>query len=101
MPVAVSLYSEHLGEIKRFLESYYGKEIGLEEDVDQWIYIYSKPMEALDMISAVMDNSDFYQIGLEIQIGEGRVHQVTVENHNDIVKSIIYLYYEDKVCENT
>lgn len=101
MPIVVSLWSRKPREIKRFLESYYEKDVNMDEDVEQWMYVYRKPMNAVDLISAIIDNNDKYEINLCIQVDKGDVHPVTVENHNDIIKSIIYLYYEEQPCEVT
>ena len=95
MSISVSLWSRKSGEIKRFLESYYEKHVMMDEDVDQWVYVYSRPLEAVDMISAVMDNNDRYDISICIQVDKHDVHPVTFENHNDIIKGIFQLYYRD------
>ncbi|MCX8131639.1 MAG: hypothetical protein N3I35_16290 [Clostridia bacterium] len=97
MSIAVNLWSKRTGEIKRFLESYYEKNIIMDDDVDQWIYIYNKPLDAIDMISAVMDNNDKYEICMCIQVDKGDLHPVTYENHNDIIKGILYLFYTENV----
>jgi hypothetical protein len=96
MSITVNLWSKKNGEIKRFLEKYYGRQLVMDEDVDQWIYIYRKPVDAVDLISAVIDNNDKYQIFMYLQVDEGDIHPVTVENHNDIIKGIFYLFYEDE-----
>jgi hypothetical protein len=95
MAISVNLWSNKTGEIKRFLERYYEKNIRMDEDVDQWIYVYNKPLEAVDLISVVIDNNDKFQISMCIQVDEGDVHPVTMENHNDIIKGIFYLFYEE------
>ena len=97
MAVSVNLWSKKQGEIRRFLESYYQKEIDIDEDVEQWIYVYNKPLNSVDIISAVMDNSDKFQICMYIQIDKGDVHLVTVENHNDIIRGIFELFYTENV----
>lgn len=95
MAVLLSLWSRKNGEIKRFLDRFYEKDVKLDEDVDRWMYVYNKPLDAVDMISTVMDNSDKYQIGVCIQIDRGDVHTVTAENLNDIIKGIFCLFYEE------
>lgn len=95
MAIVVNLWSRRNGEIKRFLERFYEKEIKMDEDVDQWIYVYNKPLDAVDMISTVIDNNDKYQISVCVQVDKGDVHPVTVENHNDIIKGIFYLFYNE------
>ncbi len=97
MDVSVNLWSKKPGEIKKFLERYYQKSISMDDDVDQWIYIYRKPLDCIDIISALMDNNDKYQISMYIQIDKGDIHLVTNENHNDIIKGVFDLFYEEKV----
>ena len=95
MAITVNLWSGKSGEIKRFLESYYGKNITMDEDVGQWIYVFRKPVDAVDMISAIMDNNDKFRIGMYLQVDEGDLHPVTFENHNDIIKGIFHLFYNE------
>lgn len=93
MSITVSLWSKKHGEIKRFLERFYQKETGIDEDVEKWIYVYNNPLKSTEIISAVLDNSDIFDIHLFIQINDGQLHYVTIENYNDIIKSIFQLYY--------
>ncbi|HEX3028881.1 MAG TPA: hypothetical protein VHT34_06175 [Clostridia bacterium] len=95
MSIAVSLWSNKVGELKNFLERYYQKDVKMEEDVGQWVYIYSKPLDAIDIISAAIDNNDKYKLGICIQIDKGDLHNITVENHNDVIKGILQLYYKE------
>jgi len=95
MAITVTMWSGKIGDIKKFLDKYYGKNVKIDGDVDQWIYVYNKPLEAIDIISAIMDNNDKYSISLCIQIDKGDIHPVTYENHNDIIKGILYLFYEE------
>lgn len=95
MVVAVNLWSSKTGEIKRFLEKYYEKEVVMDEDVGQWVYIYKKPLDAVDMISAVIDNNDKYQLNMFIQVDMEQIHPITTENHNDVIKGLFCLFYEE------
>lgn len=94
MKVVVNLWSNREGEIKKFLESYYEKEIDMDSGVMKWIYTYNNPLEAVDIISAVVDNSDKYKIAVCIQADEeGILYPVTSENHNDVVIGMFQLFY--------
>lgn len=93
MSITVSMWSGKSGEIKRFLKSFYQKEVKSEEDISQWIYVYNKPLEAIDIISALMDNKDKYKISMFIQIDRGDLYLINEYNHNDIVKSLIQLVH--------
>jgi hypothetical protein len=95
MAITVNLWSRKSGEIKRFLEKYYGKKVMMDEDVGQWIYVFRKSVDAVDMISAIMDNNDKFQIWIYLQVDDGDIHPVTFENHNDIIKGIFHLFYNE------
>jgi hypothetical protein len=95
MAISVCLWSRRAGEIKRFLERYYDKEIDMDEDVGKWIYVYHKPLEAVDIISVIIDNDDKFKLSVCIQVDEGDVRPVTEENYNDIIKGIFYLFFDE------
>jgi hypothetical protein len=95
MAVVVNLWSKRTGEIKRFLESYYKKEMNMDEDIDRWIYVYNKPLDSVDIISALMDNNDKYEISMCIQVDTGDIYYITAQNHNDIIKGMFCLFYEE------
>jgi len=94
MKVVVNLWSNIEGEIKKFLESFYDKEVIIDNDVTKWIYAYSNPLEAVDIISAVVDNNDKYKIAVCIQADEGALYLVTSENHNDVIRGMFQLFYK-------
>lgn len=96
MYVTVNLTSRKTGAIKYFLEKFYQKELDIDEGVEQWIYIYKKPLEAIEMISTVMDNSDKHKISVFVQVDKNDIHPITYENYNDIIKALLYLYYKEK-----
>lgn len=95
MAVEVSLWTWKHGELKKFLERYYQRSMNMEEDVDKWVYVYHKPLDAVDIISAVIDNNDQYQISICIKIDKGDVYPVTPENYNNIIKDMFCLFYKD------
>ena len=107
MSLTVNLWSRKNGELERFLESYYDGETGYEyiEEIEQtehieggeWSCVYKRPLEAVDMISAVMDNNDRYQILICVQIDEGQMHIVTPENYNEVIRDLFLLFYNESV----
>lgn len=97
MSLTVNLWSRKNGELKRFLESYYDMDMDLNEDEAEWYRKYGKPLEAVDIISAVMDNSDKYQINICIQVNDGQLHHITPENHNEVIRDIFQLFYNENV----
>lgn len=94
MSLTVNLWSLKEGELKRFLESYYENEIQLLNE-DGWICEYIRPVEAVDIISAAIDNNDKYQIVICIQIDGGQLFHVTPDNMNEIIKDIFLLFYNE------
>ncbi|HHV59914.1 MAG TPA: hypothetical protein GXX49_06440 [Clostridiaceae bacterium] len=94
MSITVSLWSKKRGEIKRFLERFYEREMDIDIDLEKWVYIYNKPLMSVDLISAVLDNNDDFDIYLFLQVNDGQFHFVTEENKNDIIKSLFQLYYD-------
>lgn len=95
--LTVNMWSRKKGEIKRFLECYYDRQIGIDEKRTEWECCFSKPTEAVDVISALIDNSDKYQISMCIQVNGGQLHHITIDNHNDIIKGIFQLFYNENV----
>ena len=41
----------------------------------------------MDIISAVIDNSDRFQLSMYIQLHDGRLYRVTEANHNDVIRT--------------
>lgn len=95
MAAIVSLWSSKTGEIKRFLDRYCEKDMHIGDDVKQWIHVYNNPLDAIDIISVVIENDEIYQLSLCIQVDSGDLYRVTRENHNDIIKGLLYVFYEE------
>jgi len=95
MKLKINLWSRKNGELKRFLESYYDRPVDVKEDAGEWTCTYVKPLDAVDMISAVIDNNDKYHLILCIQLDEGQMHFINSDNHNDIIKDMYNLFYNE------
>lgn len=94
MPVIVNLLSSNEGTLKNFLDSFFEKNSKLDEDVVEWIGIYNKPLEAIDMMTAVIDNTEKYDIRLRVSMDAGLLVDVSQNNINDIIKFMFYRFYE-------
>jgi len=95
MSLTVNLWSRKNGDLKRFLESYFDREMDINENTMDWSYCYRKPLEAVDIISAAMDNCDKYQIYICIMFNGDQLHIVTPENHNEVIRDIFQLFYHE------
>ncbi len=92
MSLTVNLWSRKEGELKKFLSSYYECEVEIADEAEGWFHEYKKPVDAVDIISAVIDNSDRFQIAMYIQLNDGQLYHVTEANHNDVIRDIFMLF---------
>lgn len=95
MPITVNLSSESEGIIKSFLDRYYEKDTKIDTDVSEWINVFNKPLEAIDLITSVVDNSDSFDIQLMVCMDIGILIEVTQENVNDIIRFMLFRYYKE------
>ena len=91
--ITISLWSTEQGEILRFLESFYQKNIKIEACSRRWIKEFYNPLDSIDIISALMDNNYKYEILMYIHMENGYLHKITTDNYNDIIKDILKLFY--------
>lgn len=95
MSVIVNLVSNTTGTLKSFLDSFFEKDSNIDEDVVEWISIYNEPLEAIDIMTALIDNVEKYDIKLFISMDAGLYIEVTSENINDIIKFMFFRFYKD------
>lgn len=91
MKPTINFYSEKYGEIKRFLDLYYSKNLFLENDL-----VYNQEFEnAIDMIeiiSCFVDNNNKFQINLWISLDDNIYICVTDNNIDNLIKYIYERY---------
>lgn len=87
MNAIINLYSENSGEIKKFLEAFFSKNIDLVDDLF-WECKYDNPIDMIELISCFMDNKENFKINLWISIDNGIFINVTDDNLEDIIKYI-------------
>ena len=81
----ISLYCENENLLSTFLNKYYNKDIpNTMEDIS-----FDNPIELVDLISVVIDNTDKYPISACINLDEDIYIKITNSNINEIIK---YLY---------
>jgi hypothetical protein len=93
--ITVCISAETEGEIKKFLEKFYGEKVHMDNDVDEWSYVYDNPLESVDIISTLMDNRHEYELDLSVSINEEEPHIVTDDNYNDVIKGVFCLFYNN------
>lgn len=87
MKSIINLYSETSGEIKKFLELFYSKDITLTNDLF-WENSYNEPIDMIELISCFIDNKDKFDINLWISLDDGVFINITDHNLDEIIKYI-------------
>lgn len=88
----VNLYSSKLGEIYRFLNTFFeNKEFDIPNDL-KWEKIYYNPIELADIIGAFIDNNDKYDISMWISLDEDIFINVTDSNSDKIIRYLFERY---------
>lgn len=81
----LNLYCKDQNELSTFLERFYNKKF--EKSIEN--ITFENPIEMVDLISAVIDNNDKYNISAWINLDEDIFIKISNSNLNDIIK---YLY---------
>lgn len=88
MGIIVSLYSSEKNEIKKFLYSFYKKNIQINNDL-KWEHHYENATESADIIGTFIDNNEKFKINMWVSLDEGFFINVTDFNADKIIR---YLY---------
>ena len=81
----LNLYCKDQTELSTFLERFYNKKF--ENSIEN--ITFENPIEMVDLISAIIDNNDRYNISAWINLDEDIFIKISNSNLNDIIK---YLY---------
>ena len=88
MSSVVSLYSVKVGEINRFLSSFFNENFYLDNDLE-WKKFFDNPVEMSDIVGAFIDNKDSYDANMWVNIDPEISINVTEHNADSIIR---YLY---------
>lgn len=81
----LNLYCKDQNELSSFLERFYNKKF--EKSIKN--ITFDNPIEMVDLISAIIDNNDKYNISAWINLDEDIFIKISNSNLDDIIK---YLY---------
>lgn len=81
----LNLYCKDPNELSSFLERFYNKKF--EKSIEN--ITFDNPIEMVDLISAIIDNNDKYNISAWINLDEDIFIKISNSNLDDIIK---YLY---------
>ena len=91
MNTLINFYSEKKGEIKKFLELYYSKNINISDNYF-WKKEFENPIDMIDIMSCFIDNNDKFQMNLWISLDKDIYICITDSNLNKIIKYIYERY---------
>ena len=81
----LNLYCKDQNDLSSFLERFYNKKF--EKSIEN--ITFDNPIEMVDLISAIIDNNDKYNISAWINLDEDIFIKISNSNLDDIIK---YLY---------
>jgi len=88
MAIVLNLISEKKYIIQNFLESYFEKDMLADAQTYEWSYTLSEPLDAINIISAVLDNN-LRDLEVWISFDPNVFLKVKSDNYNDIIKYIV------------
>lgn len=87
MNTIVNLYSDKIGEIKRFLNMFYNKDVSNINDY-KWENIYDNPVEISDIIGTFIENNDKFKINMWVSFDKNIFINITENNADKIIRYI-------------
>ena len=89
MSITVNLISEKPNIINEFVTKFFEKDMLTDANTYEWSYILPNPLDAINIISAVMDNSLENDLTPWISFDPNVFLKVRTENYNEIIKYIL------------
>jgi len=78
-------------EIKKFLSSFFGKEISLNSPL-RWSMNYENPIAMADIIGIFIENNDKFHMNMWISLDKGCYINVTEQNADKIIRYLFERY---------
>lgn len=88
--IVVTLLSEKPSEISRFLKKFYNKDIIIEEGAFKWSCFYDRPLDTINIISTLIDNSDSYKIEAMLTLNKVATIKITDDNLNELIRLFLW-----------
>lgn len=89
MEITLNLVSEKKNSINSFLTKYFEKDMMTDENTAEWSYILPNPLDAINIISAVMDNSLEDSLTVWISFDPNVFIKIKQDNYNEIIRYIL------------
>ena len=88
MSITINLVSEKNNAINEFLTKFFEKDMLTDEYTSEWSYILPNPLDAANIISAVIDNSLENDLDVWISFDPNVFIKVKQDNYNEIIRYI-------------
>lgn len=89
MSLTINLVSEKNNVINEFLTKFFEKDMLTDEYTSEWSYILPNPLDAVNIISAVMDNSLENDLTIWVSFDPNVFIKVKTDNYDEIIKYIL------------
>ena len=89
MEITLNLISQKKNSINNFLTKYFEKDMLTDENTAEWSYILKKPLDSINIISAVMDNSLDKNLDIWISFDPNIFIKIKQDNYNEIIRYIL------------
>lgn len=89
MSVTINLTSEKENIISNFLNTFFEKDMLADSNTCEWSYVLKDPLDAINIISAVMDNSLEGDLCIWVSFDPNVFIKVKNNNYNEIIRYIL------------
>ena len=89
MAITVNLVSDKKNMINEFLTKYFEKDMMTDSNTSEWSYILKEPLDAINIISAVMDNSLENDLTAWISFDPNIFIKIKSDNYDEIIRYIL------------
>ena len=89
MAITINLVSDKKNMINEFLTKYFEKDMLTDANTLEWSYVLKDPLDAVNIISAVMDNSLENDLIAWISFDPNIFIKVKSDNYDEIIRYIL------------
>lgn len=89
MGITINLLSEKENSINNFLTKFFEKDMQADKDTAEWSYVLPIPLDAINIISAVMDNNLEDDLTVWVSFDPNVFIKIRKDNYNDIIRYIL------------
>lgn len=93
MAINISLVSEEYNAINQFISNFSDNKITVDQDTYEWDYTLTNNLEAIDLVSSLMDNTELYSsITLWVSFDPNLFIKIKEDNYENIIQYIANRY---------